>query len=177
LPEAQLLLKDRKCDDARVRQQLLQRLGAAGIAAERVRILGQSRHPEHLKIFHEVDLGLDPFPQGGGISTAEALWMGVPVVALNGRTLSSRITASMLTVLGMPEWIARSDEEYVRVAVQAARDLPGLARLRGGLRSRLAASAALGNVQRYTREVEAALRAMWRRWCAENTRTSPEIKR
>ena len=176
LPEAQLLLKDRKCDDARVRQQLLQRLGAAGIAAQRVRILGQSRHPEHLKIYHEVDLGLDPFPQGGGISTAEALWMGVPVVALNGPTIPSRITPSMLTVLGMPEWIARSDEEYVRIAVQAARDLPGLARLRAELRSRLAASM-LGDVQRYTREVEAALRSMWRRWCAQNTRTSSEIKR
>ena len=176
LPEAQLLLKDRVCDDARVRQQLLQRLAAAGIAAERVRILGHSRHPEHLKIFHEVDLGLDPFPHGGGISTTEALWMGVPVVTLSGSTVASRLSASILTALGMQDWIARSDEEYVRIAVQAARDLPGLARLRGELRPRLAASM-VGDVQRYTRSVEAAFRAMWRRWCAQTTRTSSEIKR
>lgn len=114
---------------------------------------------------HEVDLGLDPYPHGGSISTAEALRMGVPVVALAGATIASRITPSILTVLQMPEWIARSEEDYVRIAIEAARDLTRLARLRGELRTRLAASA-LGDVQGYTREAEAAFRSMWRRWCA-----------
>jgi predicted O-linked N-acetylglucosamine transferase (SPINDLY family) len=91
--------------------------------------------------------------------------MGVPVVALNGTTLSGRIAASMLTALDMREWIAGSDEEYVRIAVEAARDLPRLARTRELLRPRLAASV-FGDVQRYTGAVEAAYRTMWLRWCA-----------
>jgi predicted O-linked N-acetylglucosamine transferase (SPINDLY family) len=167
LPEAQLVLKDGTCDDAAVRQQLLARLGAAGIAAERVRILGHSQHAEHLRIYQEIDAGLDPFPQNGGISTAEALAMGVPVVSLFGTTISSRITCSMLAVLGTPEWVARTESEYVRIAVQAARNLPGLAHTRAELRTRLTDSP-LGDVKQYTRSVEATFRSMWQRWCDVN---------
>ncbi|MBI3370706.1 MAG: tetratricopeptide repeat protein [Betaproteobacteria bacterium] len=155
LPEARLLIKGGGLNDLAHRQQFMRRLRDAGIGPERLSLMGTTPHPEHLKIYHEVDLGLDPYPHGGGISTAEALWMGVPVVALAGASITSRITPSILQVLQMPEWIAHSDEEYVRIAVNAARDLPGLARLRAQLRSRLAASA-LGDVQGYTRHAEAA---------------------
>jgi len=165
VPSSQLLVKHVGLRDPWVREHLLKRLHAVGIGAERVRLIGFTPHAEHLKVYHEVDLGLDPFPQNGGVSTAEALWMGVPVVALNGTTLSGRIAASMLTALDMQDWIAGSDEEYVRIAVEAARDLPRLARTRAFLRPRLAASD-FGDVQRYTRAVEAAYRQMWRRWCA-----------
>ena len=176
LPEAQLLIKNGTCDDPMVRQQLLVRLGAAGIAAERVRILGGSAHAEHLKIYHEIDAGLDPFPNNGGISSAETLLMGVPVVSLYGANISSRITSSMLTVLKLSRWIARSEDQYVRIAIKAASDLPGLARMRKNLRARMAATP-LGDVERYTREVETAFRSMWRRWCGECVLTGPEIKR
>jgi protein O-GlcNAc transferase len=172
LPQSRLLLKHVGLGDPGVRERLLGRLGAVGIGAERVRLIGFTPHAEHLKVYHEVDLGLDPFPQNGGVSTAEALWMGVPVVALNGTTISGRIAASMLTALDMREWIAGSDEEYVRIALEAARDLPGLARTRGLLRPRLAASV-FGDEKRYTREVEAAYRTMWQRWCAGNTGDVP----
>ncbi|MBF8288910.1 MAG: Tetratricopeptide TPR 1 repeat-containing protein, partial [Candidatus Rokubacteria bacterium] len=165
LPEAGLLIKGSGLDDPELRRGFVCRLRDAGIGAERVRLAGASAHADHLKIYYEVDLGLDPFPHGGGISTAEALWMGVPVVTLAGSTVTSRLSASILTALEMQDWIAHSDDEYVRIAVEAARDLPRLARTREQLRSR-AAGSIFRDVQRYTREVERAYRSMWRRWCA-----------
>ena len=172
MPDARLLIKDQRLDAASAREHLLQRLGRCGVAPEAVRMLGSSRHLEHLETYHRVDLGLDPFPHGGGVSTAEALWMGVPVVTLAGASLASRLSASILTALGMQEWIARSDDEYVRIAVQAAADLPALERLRLALRGRMAASA-VGDVAAYARRVEQTYRALWRRWCE---RSKPPVQ-
>jgi predicted O-linked N-acetylglucosamine transferase (SPINDLY family) len=67
----------------------------------------------------------------------------------------------------MPEWVAQTEDEYVHIAVRAARDLPGLARTRAGLRTRLTTSP-LGNVKHYTRTVEGAFRSMWIKWCNES---------
>ncbi|MBI3375957.1 MAG: tetratricopeptide repeat protein [Betaproteobacteria bacterium] len=174
-PGSRLLVKHRGLDEPGVRNALLERLRNTGVGAERVQLVGSSAHADHLKIYHEVDVGLDPFPHGGGVSTAEALSMGVPVVARMGDTVPGRVSASILTVLGMPEWIARSDEEYVRIALETARDIPRLARTREGLRSRIAESA-MGDVERYTRAVEGGYRTMWRRWCAGVAAGSLEAK-
>ena len=164
-PESRLLVKDRALGDAGVRQRFLQRLReAGGIEGARVVLFGASPHAEHLRIFQQVDVGLDPFPQGGGVSTAEALYLGVPVVTLLGATPPARITASFLTMVGMQEWIGENVDDYVRIAVQAGRDLPRLAGIRQGLRARAAASA-WGDLPRYVRAVEEAYRSAWRRWC------------
>ena len=171
VPGSRLLLKDARLGDPGVGKRLLERLGQAGIGPERVSLIGFTPHAEHLKAYHAVDMGLDPFPQNGGVSTAEALWMGVPVVALNGRTLSGRIGASILSALQMQDWVADSEEQYVDIAVAAARDLQGLANARAQLPARMAASV-FGDQTRYTRAVEAAYRTMWRRWCAGETRAA-----
>src|SRR6185295_12720851 len=131
---AQLLIKASGLDEPKVQEDLLGRIIDLGITPERVRMLGSSPHPEHLKIYHEIDVALDPYPQGGGVSTAEALWMGVPVVTLQGSVLPSRISASFLSVLQMQDWIATSAESYVQIAIAAAKDLSRLATLRKGLR-------------------------------------------
>lgn len=168
LPEARLVIKGWGLYDQGLRGNLLQRFKNADIDAERVRLLGHSPHAEHLKIYHEVDLVLDSYPHGGGISTLEALWMGVPVVTLKGSTVTSRVSASILTALKLQDWIAGSDEEYGRIALEAARDLPRLGGVRQGLRARAGASV-VGDVPRYTRAVEATYRTVWRRWCADET--------
>ena len=165
-PGARLLIKDKGLNDAQLREQLLRRLEkAGGIGADRVLLHGASAHAEHLRIFGQVDIGLDPFPQSGGISTAEALCMGVPVVTLCGKTFPSRITASTLTVLDMEEWIAGDPDEYVSIALQAGSDLARLATLRSELRQRVMRSP-FGDAERYTRAVEQIYRSAWRRWCA-----------
>jgi predicted O-linked N-acetylglucosamine transferase (SPINDLY family) len=92
--------------------------------------------------------------------------MGVPVVTLMGRTPPSRYTPSMLTQLGMTDWIAASDEDYVRIALEAGRDLPRLAKLRQELRERLRRSIC-GDPIAYTHAVEETYRSLWRRWCTQ----------
>jgi predicted O-linked N-acetylglucosamine transferase (SPINDLY family) len=166
-PRARLLLKDKPLSDAGVSARFLQRLQqAGGIESSRVTLLGGSAHAEHLKVFLQIDVGLDPFPQGGGVSTAEALWMGVPIVTMRGHTAPSRIAASFLTVLGMQDWIASGDEDYVRIALQAGQDLSRLSALRQALRARASASPC-GDLHAYVRAVEQAYRVTWRRWCEQ----------
>jgi predicted O-linked N-acetylglucosamine transferase (SPINDLY family) len=166
-PASRLLLKGQGLGGTGLRHRMLERLAGAGIPPKRALLLGGSPHVEHLKTYHMVDVALDPYPHGGGITTAEALAMGVPVVTLMGGTLPSRISASFLNALGMPEWIARTDEEYVQIALAAAQDLPRLARLREHLRARFLRSP-IGDLQGYTRAVERAYRAIWQRWCDDH---------
>jgi predicted O-linked N-acetylglucosamine transferase (SPINDLY family) len=165
VPQSRLLVKDKVFADAPLREQFLRRAKEVGdIEASRVVLHGYSPHVEHLKMFNQVDVALDPFPQGGGVSTAEALWMGVPVVSLLGKTPPSRVTAAFLTALGMKEWIAKNDDAYVRIAVKAAGDPARLAKLREGLRAR-ALAAPCGDLPAYVKAVEQIYRDAWRRWC------------
>lgn len=151
------------------RERVLRTLGSHGVAAERVDFLrhveAPRSHGELLARYHRLDIALDPFPYNGMTTTCEALWMGVPVIALAGRLPVSRASLSLLTAAGLPEWVGRDEAEYVRVAVDAARDVPGLAALRAGLRGKVAALP-LADVPGFARHLESALRDAWRRWCS-----------
>ncbi len=162
---ARLVLKAREFEDAAARLEVTARFAACGIAADRLRLLGASDHRNHLAAYGEVDIALDPLPHGGGISVMEALWMGVPTVALPGLAPSHRMAASILTAAGLEEFIARNSEDYLAIAAAWADRVGALAELRAGLRARLGARP-LGNGPLYARLVEAAYRAMWREWCA-----------
>lgn len=109
-------------------------------------------------------MNLDAFPYPGGTTTCHSLWMGVPVITLAGPTVISRGGASLLSVIGLSDLIARTPEEYVEIAVKLAGDPGRLKTLRTGLRERLAASP-LMDAARFTRHLEAAYRQMWQRWC------------
>lgn len=164
LPEARLILKARELDDAKTARPLLQALVARGIAVQRLEFLGGTGQAEHLNAYNRVDIALDPTPLGGGISTFEALWMGVPVVTLAGRTITSRAGASILTALDLGAWVADTPDRYGEIAAAMSRDLDDLADWRGRLRGLLETSV-LVESPRYVRHVEDAYRRMWRRWC------------
>lgn len=149
-----------------LRAELTRRFALQGIGAERLLLRGRTSTVEHLKALDSVSLALDPFPCNGGITTMETLWMGVPVVALLGRTTIGRIAAAVLTATGMADWVARDEDEYVRIALEFADDPGYLAMLRADMRRRLAASEAFDG-RRYTRAVEDAYRSVWRNWCRE----------
>ena len=120
---------------------------------------------EAMRQFQRIDIALDPFPYTGATTSAEALWMGVPVLTLRGDRMISRIGESFNMNLGLADWIADSRDDYVARAARFARDPELLARLRRVLRSRGAASP-LGNPEWFANQFVAAMRAMWRQWCA-----------
>lgn len=163
-PGSRLLLKDPGFDDAEARARIAGLLARHDISPSRIEMRGRTPRHEHLASFADVDVALDPFPQNGGISTLEALHMGVPVIALRGNTIPNRISASILTAAGLPSWIAGDLDEYVAMAVDATRRRGELAALRAVLRHQLATSA-VGNIDAYTRAVETAFRTIWRCWC------------
>jgi len=116
-------------------------------------------------VYNEIDVALDTFPYGGGTTTCESLWMGVPVITLPGDTMVSRGTAMLLTRVGVPEFVARTPGEYVAVARHWASSLEQLAALRDGLRERMRGT--LCDAAGFTRSLEDAYREMWRRWCVK----------
>jgi protein O-GlcNAc transferase len=168
VPGSRLVLKDRLRDQARESEPILAALASEGIAADRVTILNQGSLASHFAAYHDLDIALDPFPHGGGMTTLEALWMGVPVVTWPGRTISSRLAAACLSGAGLTDFIAPDVAGYVDLAIAKARDLPALAELRKTLRDRIAATD-FGDPTKYARAVEAQYRKMWQRWCERTT--------
>ena len=135
------------------RQHLLQRFAAAGLA-ERVQIVEPLGYADYLGLYDKVDIGLDTFPYCGGTTTMESLWMGVPVVTMRGATQASNGGASILSNVGLPEFIADDPQGYVAIARRLAADSDGLDKLRRGLRARLEQSPIM-NAPQYVRALEA----------------------
>jgi protein O-GlcNAc transferase len=147
------------------RQHAYDVLDALGVEAERVEFAGYRRRNLYLELFQQIDVSLDTVPYNGHTTSLDSLWMGVPVVTLVGDTVVGRAGVSQLMNLKLPELIARSAAEYVGTAAALAADVARLTTLRQTLRERMQYSA-LMDAPRFARSVEAAYRAMWRRWCA-----------
>lgn len=93
-------------------------MATAGIKQDRFELLGGNPQPEHLAKHGLVDIMLDPFPHGGGVSSADSLWMGVPVVALSGNTIPGKLGVSALHALGLDDFIASNKEEHIEIALR-----------------------------------------------------------
>jgi predicted O-linked N-acetylglucosamine transferase (SPINDLY family) len=141
------------------RERLLGRMRAV---CDRVSFLDPRPRSEYLKLFHTIDLALDTFPYNGHTTSLDGLYMGVPMVTLRGATIAGRAGVSQLTNLGLPQLIAESPADYVRIARTLAEDLPQLADLRATLRSRMQQSV-LMDAKRFAREIESAYRQVWQR--------------
>jgi protein O-GlcNAc transferase len=153
-----------RCPEGQARERARTIFGAHGIAAERVELVGILSRQDYLGLYQRIDLGLDPFPYNGTATTCDALWMGVPVLTLTGEMPVSRAGLSLLSSVGLGELAASSEEDYVRMALELAGNLPRLADLRATLRPRMLSSP-LMDAPRFARNVEAAYRSMWQTWC------------
>lgn len=120
---------------------------------------------EHLKEYARIDIALDPFPYNGTTTTCEALWMGIPVIALAGRAHVSRVSLSILHNAGLPELVAQAPEEYVQLATALAGEAQRLTEIRSSMRSRISLSP-LRDEAGFARAMESEYRAMWRTWCS-----------
>jgi predicted O-linked N-acetylglucosamine transferase (SPINDLY family) len=163
-PKSRLLLRSDLLSSDEIREELGRQFAEHGLAPERLTLLPFAKRPELMATYNDIDIALDPFPYGGGTTTVEALWMGVPVVSRRGDRFSGRVSDSVLTTVGLPELVVTSEDDYIAKAIALAEDRPRLAELRRTLRRRVAASP-LCDAKRFTRHLEQAYRSMWRGWC------------
>ena len=168
MPEARLLVYARTEPH---RDRVRRALRDAGLDDSRAAFVGYQSLAAYLDTYREIDVALDSHPYGGGTTSCDALWMGVPVVTLAGRTAVSRAGTTLLCNVGLDDLVARSAEQYVELAAKLIRDTERLAELRRDLRTRLEASPIM-DARLFARDFEAALRTGWCAWCEGRARAS-----
>ena len=165
VPNSRLLLKTKSFNDEATQERYFGLFAQNGVGREHLDFIGHTPSSrEHLALYNQVDIGLDPFPYNGTTTTCEALWMGVPVITLAGEVHAGRVGVSLLSSVGLTELIADTADQYISLAVELAGNVNRLSSLRANLRGRVAASP-LCDGQTFTHALEAAYRSMWRRWC------------
>jgi len=163
-PDARLILKGRSFQDKTTCTYALNMFTKRDVAAERIILQPSDPSPKHLESYNLVDIGLDTFPFNGAATTCEAMWMGVPVVTLEGTAYYARSGVSLLSTVGLPELVAKTPDEYVQLAVSLATDIEKLSILRANLRDRMAHSP-LCDAKRFTMNLEMCYRKIWETWC------------
>jgi predicted O-linked N-acetylglucosamine transferase (SPINDLY family) len=148
------------CRSRRRQRQCQALFTAHGIDEQRIQFVGHQSPREYFHTYQLVDIALDPTPYAGGTTTCDALWMGVPVVTLRGRTAVARGGVSILSQLGLTDLIGETSAQYLDIAAGLANDSAKLANLRGSLRERMKSSR-LMDEKRYAAELESAYRRMW----------------
>jgi|TARA_B100000315_G_scaffold258240_1_gene309651 predicted O-linked N-acetylglucosamine transferase (SPINDLY family) len=137
---SRLMLDSKPFVNAERRQQFMHRLSVHGIAPDRADLIYSTPQTALWQAYNRIDIALDPFPHNAGTTTFEALWMGVPVVALKDRPPLGRFGSTLLNSIGMQDWLAEDIDSYIRIAVEKSRDLQRLATLRSNLRQAIANS-------------------------------------
>jgi protein O-GlcNAc transferase len=165
VPASRLLFKAMSLSDEEPRERFRARARRSGLDLDRVDLQGRvPGDTANLAALARADIALDPTPFCGSLSSADALWMGVPLVSLAGPSLVGRLGVTMLARVELDDLIAKSVDDYVAIAQRLATDLPLLASLRAGMRRRLTQSP-LANGKILAKEVEQAYRGLWRQWC------------
>lgn len=163
-PDSRLLLKGGAFGNSELREHVHAFMAAQGIAWERVLVEGPVGHKYLLETYNRIDIALDPWPYSGGLTTCEALLMGVPVVTLPGPTFAGRHSATHLVNAGLPELVVNSWDEYRQRVIGLAGDLPSLSRIRSHLRDVLMRSPVCDS-RRFASHFSTAMRAIWQRYC------------
>jgi predicted O-linked N-acetylglucosamine transferase (SPINDLY family) len=148
------------------RERVLDQFRRGSIDPSRIEFVQHRPRPKYLELYHRIDMSLDTLPYNGHTTSLDSLWMGVPVVTRVGRTVVGRAGYSQLSNLGLSELVAWSDDQFVSIATDLARNWTRLAHLRGTLREQIERSP-LMDAAGFARNIEAAYRFMWQQWCQD----------
>lgn len=174
IPEARLFLKDSRTISYSIQERIRMGLARYGISAERVEFAAHvSDWIAHMSLYDRLDIALDTIPLNSGTTAFDALWMGVPLVALEGNWMGGRMSSSILKALGKPEWVARDEDEYVALVCALARDVKGRKLLRAAQRAKMAGSP-LCDAKDLTRALEDAFENMFDQWLKRTLCRIPE---
>ena len=168
VPGSQLLLKAPALKDASVQRAFVEMFQAQGIAPQRLLLRGPGGLAQMMQEYGDIDIALDPAPYNGGTTSLQALWMGLPLVTLQGSNFAGRMGASFMRALGRPEWVARDADGYVAIASKLAESCAALRAGRAELRRQMHASP-LCDIRAHTRQLEALFDKMWQLHCAGDT--------
>jgi protein O-GlcNAc transferase len=172
VPGSRILLKNKCLFDEATRKRLFDRFAALGICSERIMMTPfTNTTEEHLACYGHLDISLDTFPYNGTTTTCESLWMGVPVVGLMGDRHASRVTASILTLLGIQSLVGKDLDEYVEIAVHLSGRPELLEVLHNGLRGRMRQSG-LCDGNKFVAELEDSYIAFWSNWLSKFNRNN-----
>ena len=165
IPESELVLKCLPGCQELVKASIFQGFEGLGLDKSRFRLLPfDESTPGHMAAYNEIDIALDPFPYNGTTTSFEALWMGVPLLTMEGDRHCARVGMSLMEAMGMQSWIARSKDEYIQIAKQASQDRQKLQKTKGTLRQKMLHSP-LCDSQAFAQKFGQALRKMWQQWC------------
>ena len=160
IPNSRLLLKAKQFRDKSTQESVIQRFNIQGVKSERITLEEPEKREKYFAAYNQIDIALDPFPFTGGTTSVECLWMGVPVLTLAGDSLISRQGVGILMNIGLPNWIAENESEYITKSIFFASDLEKLATLRSRLRRQILTSP-LFDAQSFAQDFEKSLWEMW----------------
>ena len=164
---SRLLMRTHGLGDPKVCESIIARFSQQGIEAERLELLDGCQHVDLLNSYNRVDIALDSYPYSGGLTTCEALWMGVPVVSLGEERFASLHSTSHLFNAGVSELIAQDAEDYIKIASKLSSDLTQLSTMRARLRHQTAESP-LCDGPRYATSFRDFIRSVWQRYCSQD---------
>jgi predicted O-linked N-acetylglucosamine transferase (SPINDLY family) len=163
---SKIFLKTRQFADQSVEKKICEKFSSFGVEADRLVIEGQSSRYDYLRTYNRIDIALDPFPFPGGATSIEGLWMGVPFLTKKGDRFYSHNGETILHNIGLPEWIADNEYDYVEKAIRFSKETDFLAILRKRLRAQILASP-LFDSERFAANFEKAMLDIWSKYCSE----------
>lgn len=164
IPDSILIIKSKICSIEQGREIVRERLQKIGFSLEKIELRPYS--PDYLEQYRDIDIALDTFPYTGGATTCEALYMGVPVISLRGKSHGSKFGESILTAADLHELIAKNPMDYIKKAVHMGSRKELIAGYHSGLREHLLKSP-LMDAKKYMGELEKYYRAMWKKFCQQ----------
>jgi predicted O-linked N-acetylglucosamine transferase (SPINDLY family) len=165
VPNSRLLIEGRSLDQPAFLDDYRARCGRLGIDVDRLDLVPLEYRNQYLT-YHRIDIALDPFPLTGGTTSFDLLWMGLPMVTMEGESFKSRMGTGLLSYLGRTDWLAQTHEEYLSIAQALAADPNALNTLRMGLRREVEQSV-LMREDIFNHHFGEGLRAMWLQWLAQ----------